>query len=60
MQVETTIGSWEPLAGITRVFAEAGAAMRPRQVCEALGISTEARFIEAVRPGLFAPTVAAG
>jgi hypothetical protein len=37
---------------ITRVFAEAGAALRPRQVCEALGMSTEARFIEAMRPKL--------
>jgi len=35
---------------ITRIFAEAGAALRPRQVCEALGMSTEARFIEAMRP----------
>jgi hypothetical protein len=34
---------------ITRVFAEPGAAMCPRQVCEALGTSTEARFIEAMR-----------
>jgi hypothetical protein len=37
---------------ITRIFAEAGAALRPRQVCEALGMSTEARFIEAMRPKL--------
>lgn len=37
---------------ITRTFAEAGAAMRPRQVCEALGMSAEARFIEAMRPKL--------
>jgi Transcriptional regulator, AbiEi antitoxin len=61
---------------ITRIFAEAGGALRPRQVCEALGMSTEARFIEAMRPkltrlvadgvlvqvgpGLFAPVGAAG
>jgi hypothetical protein len=61
---------------ITRIFAEAGAAMRPRQVCEALGMPVEARFIEAMRPklsrlvadgvlaqvgpGLFAPVGAAG
>jgi hypothetical protein len=37
---------------ITRIFAEAGGALRPRQVCEALGMSTEARFIEAMRPKL--------
>lgn len=37
---------------IARIFAEAGAALRPRQVCEALGMSTEARFIEAMRPKL--------
>ncbi len=37
---------------ITRIFAEAGAALRPRQVCEALGMSTEARYIEAMRPKL--------
>jgi hypothetical protein len=37
---------------ITRIFTEAGAALRPRQVCEALGMSTEARFIEAMRPKL--------
>ena len=37
---------------ISRVFAEAGTALRPRQVCEELGISTEAKFIEAMRPKL--------
>ena len=37
---------------VTRIFVEAGAALRPRQVCEALGTSTEARFIEAMRPKL--------
>lgn len=37
---------------ITRVFAEASTALRPRQVCEALGMATEARFIEAMRPKL--------
>jgi hypothetical protein len=37
---------------ITRIFAEASAALRPRQVCEALGMPTEARFIEVVRPKL--------
>lgn len=37
---------------ITQIFAEAGVALRPRQVCEALGMSTEARFIEAMRPKL--------
>lgn len=37
---------------ITQVFAEAGAALRPRQVCEALGMPVEARFIEAMRPKL--------
>ena len=35
---------------IVRVFAEAGTALRPRQVCEAIEISTEAKFIEAMRP----------
>lgn len=37
---------------ITQVFTEAGAALRPRQVCEALGMPVEARFIEAMRPKL--------
>jgi hypothetical protein len=37
---------------ITRVFSEAVGPLRPRQVCEALGMSTEARFIEAMRPKL--------
>jgi hypothetical protein len=35
---------------ITRIFAEAGAALRSRQVCEALGMPVEAWFIEAMRP----------
>jgi hypothetical protein len=37
---------------IAQVFAQAGTALRPRQVCEALGMSTQARFIEAMRPKL--------
>lgn len=37
---------------ITRVFAAASGAMRPRQVCEELGIAPEPRFIEAMRPKL--------
>lgn len=37
---------------ITHVFAQAGATLRPRQVCEALGMPTEARCIEAMRPKL--------
>ncbi|MBR7836139.1 hypothetical protein KDL01_22875 [Actinospica durhamensis] len=37
---------------IAQVFAEAGAALRPRQVCEALGMPGEARYVEAMRPKL--------
>jgi hypothetical protein len=37
---------------IMKVFATAGTAPRPRQVCEALEFSTEAKFIEAMRPKL--------
>lgn len=37
---------------ITRIFAEAGAGLRPREVCEALGMPVGARFIEAMRPKL--------
>jgi hypothetical protein len=37
---------------ITRVFARAGGTLRPRQVCEALGMPTEARYVEAMRPKL--------
>jgi hypothetical protein len=37
---------------ITRVFAAATGALRPRQVCEELGIAPEPRFIEAMRPKL--------
>jgi hypothetical protein len=37
---------------ITGIFAEAGVELRPRQVCEALGMPVEARFIEAMRPKL--------
>jgi hypothetical protein len=37
---------------ITQIFAEVGAALRPRQVCEALGLPVESRFIEAMRPKL--------
>jgi hypothetical protein len=37
---------------ITQAFAEAGGALRPRQVCEALGMPGEARYVEAMRPKL--------
>lgn len=37
---------------IARVFARSAGLLRPRQVCEALGMGSEARFIEAVRPKL--------
>jgi hypothetical protein len=37
---------------ITRVFAEAGAAMRPRHVCDALAMFTEARLYRGDGPSL--------
>lgn len=37
---------------ITRAFSGAVGPLRPRQVCEALGMPVEARFIEAMRPKL--------
>lgn len=40
---------YERIAG---VFAEAGGPLRPRQVCEALGMPAEARYVEAMRPKL--------
>ncbi|MGH2902049.1 MAG: hypothetical protein ACRDK7_00415 [Solirubrobacteraceae bacterium] len=43
------VALYERIAG---VFAGAAGALHPRQVCEALGMPSEARYIEAMRPKL--------
>jgi hypothetical protein len=45
-------GMWRCMSGSRGWFARSAGPLRPRQVCEALGMGSEARFIEAMRPKL--------